>query len=80
MNINLSPKEKVVLEILSKNPTNPPTYDELRELLGLKSRSGVHDYIIKLENKGYITRVHGAKRSIRVLGEICPCCGQKIQG
>lgn len=80
MKPNLSPKEKIVLQILAENPTDPPTYDELRERLGLKSRSGIHGYIIRLEDKGYITRTPSAKKSIRVIGGICQCCGQEIEG
>lgn len=49
-----------------------PSYDQMREHMELKAKSGIHRMITALEDRGFITRVgpHGhraLKRSIRVI-------------
>lgn len=43
-----------------------PTVRELSYINNLKSVSTVHDYIIKLKDKGYITFIEHEARSIRI--------------
>lgn len=44
-----------------------PSFDEIREALGLKSKSGVHRVIRQLESKGWIRTMHHRARAIEVL-------------
>lgn len=43
----------------------PPTVREIGERMGLSAASTVHSHLIRLEEKGYITRGDGA-RMIRI--------------
>lgn len=45
----------------------PPSFDEIRIALGLKSKSGVHRIITELEDRGAISRIADRGRSIEVL-------------
>jgi repressor LexA len=62
-----------------------PSFDEIKDYLGLRSKSGVHRLVTALEQRGYIDRVHHAARAIEVLHRvvdvsppggppICPTC------
>lgn len=44
----------------------PPTYDEIRESVGLSSKSHVDYYLTLLEGEGLIERTPGAPRSLRL--------------
>lgn len=44
-----------------------PSYDEMRDLLGLKSKSGIHRLVIGLEERGFIRRLASKARAIEVL-------------
>ena len=44
-----------------------PSYDEIRDGLGLASKSGVHRLAVSLEARGYIRRISGAHRSIHLV-------------
>lgn len=46
-----------------------PTYTELMERLGLKSKQSVADFLGSLEARGYITRYFGKRRGIRLTEE-----------
>ena len=41
-----------------------PTFDEMREAVGLKSKSGVHRLVTSLEERGHIARMKGRWQSI----------------
>lgn len=41
-----------------------PSFDEMNDALGLRSKSGIHRLIVCLEERGKITRLHGRARSI----------------
>ena len=45
----------------------PPSFDEMRVAAGLKSKSGVHQIIPALEERGYISRPRNRARAIKVL-------------
>lgn len=45
----------------------PPSYDEMREALALKSKSGVHRLIESLETRGFIRRMPHRARAIEIL-------------
>ncbi len=41
-----------------------PTYQEIADHFGLKSRSTIHNHIHKIERRGWIKRIPGAERAI----------------
>ena len=44
-----------------------PSFDEMREALELKSKSGVHRLISALEERGFIRRLPNRARALEVL-------------
>ena len=46
-----------------------PSYDEIKEHMGLASRSGAHRLVCQLEERGYIRRLPARSRAIEVLHE-----------
>jgi len=44
-----------------------PSFDEMRDALGLKSKSGVHRLISALDERGLIRRLHNRARALEVL-------------
>ncbi len=45
----------------------PPSFDEMKEALDLKSKSGIHRLIIALEERGFIKRLPNRARALEVL-------------
>ena len=45
----------------------PPSFDEMRNALGLASKSGVHRLVTGLEERGYIRRLVNRARAIEIL-------------
>ncbi len=45
----------------------PPSFDEMKEALDLKSKSGVHRLILALEERGFIRRLPNRARALEVL-------------
>ena len=45
----------------------PPSYDEMKDALGLKSKSGIHRLITGLEERGFIRRLPHKARALEVL-------------
>ncbi|HUO93392.1 MAG TPA: hypothetical protein VMU22_10745 [Rhizomicrobium sp.] len=54
-----------------------PTLEELKLLLGMKSRSNVSGMLNRLEQRGAIKRMHGRARAIDLLA--CPRCGKELR-
>ena len=46
-----------------------PSFDEMRQALALKSKSGVHRLVKALEERGYIRRIPNRARCLEVLDE-----------
>lgn len=44
-----------------------PSYDELMDILGLNSKSGIHRLLTGLEERGAIQRIPNRARAIRLL-------------
>ncbi|NHN88277.1 transcriptional repressor LexA [Acetobacter conturbans] len=44
-----------------------PSFDEMKDALGLKSKSGIHRLISGLEERGFIQRRHNRARALEVL-------------
>ncbi|WLA80340.1 hypothetical protein QIH87_50185 (plasmid) [Bradyrhizobium elkanii] len=45
-----------------------PTYEEIMDALGLRSKSGVHRLVTGLEERGAIRRIPGLKRTLKLVG------------
>src|SRR5215469_11085900 len=52
----------------------PPSFDEMKDALDLRSKSGIHRLITALEERGFIRRLPNRARAIEVikLPEISP--------
>lgn len=46
-----------------------PTYDQIKEIVGLKSKSGIHRILNQLTAKGPIRRLPRKRRAIEVVGK-----------
>src|ERR1700704_5861070 len=45
----------------------PPSFDEMKEALDLRSKSGIHRLIMALEERGFIRRLPNRARALEVL-------------
>ncbi len=45
----------------------PPSFDEMKDALDLRSKSGIHRLIQALEERGFIRRLHNRARAIEVV-------------
>src|SRR5271155_1215760 len=44
----------------------PPSFDEMKDALGLKSKSGIHRLITGLEERGFIKRLPHRARALEI--------------
>lgn len=44
-----------------------PSFDEMRDAVGLRSKSGIYQMLEQLEKRGFIRRVRGCRRAIDVI-------------
>ena len=69
----LTRKQKELLEFLTTYAEKhdvPPSFDEMRDALGLASKSGIHRLVSGLEERGYIRRLANRARAIEILKPI----------
>jgi repressor LexA len=52
-----------------------PTFDEIKDNMGLKSKSGVHRLLKSLEERGHVLLSPKWRRSIVLKNDVCPTCG-----
>ncbi len=45
----------------------PPSFDEMKDALDLKSKSGIHRLIMALEERGFIRRLPNRARALEVI-------------
>ena len=45
----------------------PPSFDEMKDALDLKSKSGIHRLITALEERGFIRRLPNRARALEVI-------------
>jgi repressor LexA len=45
----------------------PPSFDEMTDALDLRSKSGIHRLLIRLEERGFIRRLPHRARAIEVI-------------
>ena len=66
----LTQKQKDLLLLIDKKIKSegvPPSYDEMKDSLGLASKSGIHRLITALEERGFIRRLPNKARALEVL-------------
>ena len=66
----LTSKQKELLMFIHerlKETGVPPSFDEMKETLDLKSKSGIHRLISALEERGFIRRLPNRARALEVL-------------
>ena len=56
----------------------PPSFDEMRDALGLASKSGVHRLVSGLEERGYIRRLANRARAIEILKPVTAAAGRVV--
>jgi repressor LexA len=69
----LTKKQKTLLLLIDKKIKETgitPSYDEMKDSLGLASKSGIHRLITALEDRGFIRRLPNKARAIEVLKSI----------
>ena len=57
----------VLIDRRIKDTGVPPSFDEMKDALGLKSKSGIHRLISGLEERGFIRRLPHRARALEVL-------------
>ena len=66
----LTQKQSELLAFLTSHMAEhdvPPSFDEMRDALGLASKSGIHRLVSGLEERGYIRRLANRARAIEIL-------------
>ncbi|HEY9164409.1 MAG TPA: transcriptional repressor LexA, partial [Magnetovibrio sp.] len=66
----LTKKQYELLMLIDKRINEvgvPPSFDEMKDALGLKSKSGIHRLISGLEERGFIRRLPHRARALEVL-------------
>lgn len=66
----LTARQAQVLSYIDNHLTSTgtcPSYEEMLEAAGLRSKSGIHRIVRALERRGYIRRLPAAHRAIEVL-------------
>ena len=74
----LTRKQSELLTYLSDHMQQhdvPPSFDEMRDALGLASKSGVHRLVSGLEERGYIRRLANRVRAIEILKPVTAVAG-----
>ena len=66
----LTRKQQELLLFIHKNLQDegiPPSFDEMKDALSLKSKSGIHRLITALEERGFIRRLPNRARALEIL-------------
>ena len=69
MKYGLSPRHKKVLDYIKsymKKTPVAPSYQEMMEATGYKSKNSINKIILQLEARKWITRLPGKTRSIQI--------------
>ncbi len=67
----LTKKQKQLLDFIShriERDSVPPSFEEMKDHLGLKSKSGVHRLVTALAERGHIVRLPHMARAIALTG------------
>ena len=57
----------------------PPSFDEMKDALDLKSKSGIHRLITALEERGFIRRLPNRARALEVIKLPKPCSRASVE-
>ena len=74
----LTRKQSELLTYLSDHMQQhdvPPSFDEMRDALGLASKSGVHRLVSGLEERGYLRRLANRARALEILKPVTAAAG-----
>ncbi|MEM7067402.1 MAG: transcriptional repressor LexA [Pseudomonadota bacterium] len=66
----LTRKQQILLQFIHQRLQEegvPPSFDEMKEALELKSKSGIHRLIMALEERGFIRRLPNRARALEVI-------------
>jgi repressor LexA len=66
----LTPKQKELLLFIHERVQEsgvPPSYDEMKDALDLRSKSGIHRLITALEERGFIRRLPHRARALEII-------------
>lgn len=66
----LTRKQQILLQFIHQKLQSegvPPSFDEMKEALELKSKSGIHRLITALEERGFIRRLPNRARALEVI-------------
>ena len=66
----LTKKQRSLLELIQRRIESTgiaPSFDEMKDEMGLKSKSGVHRMVLALKEKGFIERLENRARALEVL-------------
>ena len=66
----LTRKQRDLLEFIHARVQRdgvPPSFDEMKEALDLRSKSGIHRLITALEERGFIRRLAHRARAVEIL-------------
>lgn len=66
----LTPKQYRLLNLIDekvKATGIPPSFEEMKNILGLRSKSGIHRLISSLEERGFIRRLPYKARALEVI-------------
>ena len=66
----LTRKQQILLQFIYQRLQSegvPPSFDEMKEALNLKSKSGIHRLITALEERGFIRRLPNRARALEVI-------------
>ena len=66
----LTPKQKELLMFIHerlKESGVPPSFDEMKEALDLRSKSGIHRLITALEERGFVRRLPHRARAMEIV-------------
>lgn len=58
----------------------PPSFDEMKEALDLKSKSGIHRLITALEERGFIRRLPNRARALEIIKQPEQSAGPALRG
>lgn len=65
----LTPRMRKLLDFLNGYIVEngfSPSFDEMKDALGLRSKSGVHRLVLSLEERGWVTRLPHRARTLTV--------------
>ena len=68
----LTAKQKQLLDFLKtyqEANEHAPSFDEMKDAIGLKSKSGIHRLVSALEERGHIRRLANRARAIEILSD-----------